>query len=263
MRLSPVEIEEGAPLVGTVEEASRAFRERGFVLFENALARGHVEALRAAFFSTYGGLSADDLLAIGSRVGDERFMFAIDLSGPFLDPRVYANPYLMPVIGGALGEGFVLDSYACVVAYPGAKDQHLHLDHSLLFPEDEAASLRVPAYALTLVVPLVDIGPASGSTRLFERRGRAEPSLLDRVLGGNVVEAEIGAAWIMDYRLAHGGTANPSQVPRPILYLVYARKWFSDAENFEARPRLQLPPDLDVPAAYRALFRRAHASRAT
>ena len=49
------------------------------------------------------------------------------------------------------------------------------------------------------------------------------------------------AVLMVDYRLAHCGTKNPSQVPRPILYLVYARKWFTDAENFVSRARFRPP----------------------
>jgi ectoine hydroxylase-related dioxygenase (phytanoyl-CoA dioxygenase family) len=258
LRLSDAELERGALRVHTLEEAKRTFHEEGWALFENAYERSFIEELRNTFFARYGGHGEEDLQRIGSRVGHDRFMFAIDLSPPFLDERVYANPFAFALIRSLLGDECVLDSFSAVVAYPGAEDQHLHLDHSLLF-DDADTSMKLPPYAATLVVPLVDIGERSGSTRLFEKTERPEPSLWSKWRGGTIVEAEAGACWLMDYRLAHGGTKNPSQVPRPILYLVYARKWFTDAENFVSRARFSISDEsrASVPEAYRGLFRRA------
>jgi ectoine hydroxylase-related dioxygenase (phytanoyl-CoA dioxygenase family) len=199
-----------------------------------------------------------DLLELGSKVGHDRYMFAIDLIPPFLDERLFANPFAFGAIRRLLGDECVLDSFSAVVAYPGADDQHLHLDHSLLF-EDQDRSMTLPPYALTMVVPLADLSERSGSTRLFPKTDRPEPSLWAKLRGGMVVEAGRGSCWLMDYRLAHCGTKNPSQVPRPILYLVYAKKWFTDAENFTGRARFSLRREMrdSIPEEHRGLFRRA------
>jgi ectoine hydroxylase-related dioxygenase (phytanoyl-CoA dioxygenase family) len=258
VRLSDAELERGAPRVHTLEEARRGFETDGWALLENAYERAFVEELKNAFFARYGGHGEEELLRIGSQVGHDRYMFAIDLSPPFLDERLYANPFVFALIRAVLGEECVLDSFSAVVAYPGAGDQHLHLDHSLLF-EDVPMSMRLPPYAATLVVPLIEVDERSGSTRLFQKTDRPEPSLWSKWRGGTIVDAKAGACWLMDYRLAHAGTKNPSQVPRPILYLVYARKWFTDAENFTARARFSISDEMraTVPEAYRGLFRRA------
>ncbi len=259
VRLSNAELERGRLRVHTLERSKAAFDGAGWVLFENAYDPGLIESLQRAFFARYGGLSEDDLLAVGSRVGPDRYMFAIDLEPPFLDPQLYANPFALALIRTLLGADCTLDSFSAVVAYPGAEDQHLHLDHSLLFEEQSAASMALPAYALTMVVPLVNLTERSGSTRLFQKTARAEPSLWSQLRGGEMIEASTGACWLMDYRLAHAGTRNPSQVPRPILYLVYTRKWFTDSENFRDRPRFSLAPKMKalIPEAYLPLFRRA------
>ena len=258
-RLTPAELERGALRMHTLEEAKSSFEREGWVLLENAYEPAFIEELRLAFFAKYGGLGEEELNALGSRVGDERYMFAIELEPPFLDPRLYANPFAFALIRSLLGEEAVLDSFSAVVAYPGAANQHLHLDHSLLFTEEEAISMAVPTYALTMVVPLVDLDERSGSTRLFQKTARAEPSLWSMLRGGHHIEAKSGSCWLMDYRLAHGGTKNPSQVPRPILYLVYARKWFTDAENFTQRARFFLKAEVRslIPEDFRGLFRRA------
>lgn len=42
----------------------------------------------------------------------------------------------------------------------------------------------------------------------------------------------MGSAICFDYRTVHRGTANTSEKDRPLLYFTFARKWFSDTENF-------------------------------
>ena len=45
---------------------------------------------------------------------------------------------------------------------------------------------------------------------------------------------DVGGAVIFDYRLYHRGLANNSATTsRPMLYLTFAKSWFSDTENFD------------------------------
>jgi len=61
-----------------------------------------------------------------------------------------------------------------------------------------------------------------------------------------------GSVLLVDYRLYHGGLANRSAGPRPILSLVFTRPWFRDVVNFSEQPplrygrlqRLRMPSDL-------------------
>ena len=43
---------------------------------------------------------------------------------------------------------------------------------------------------------------------------------------------DAGGAVLFDYRTVHRGTANRSAEDRPLLYLTFARPWFSDTVNF-------------------------------
>jgi ectoine hydroxylase-related dioxygenase (phytanoyl-CoA dioxygenase family) len=65
-----------------------------------------------------------------------------------------------------------------------------------------------------------------------------------------------GSVYLMDYRLLHAGTANRSEGPRPILYLIYARPWFTDAENYSRQAKLSMTGArlAAVPELYRPLF---------
>lgn len=184
-------------------------------------------------------------------VGDGRAMLSVSLDGPFLDPVLFANPILMSIIGAILGGDVLIDSFTCVVASPGAREQQLHRDHPALYANRTPPGL--PAYAVTLVVPLIDLTPDSGTTKLFPRthlgaeaRDEARPYV------------PRGSCFLMDYRIEHQGTANVTDRVRPVLYIVYARPWFTDMDNFRRQPRINMTEDAlgRVPADHRPLFRR-------
>jgi hypothetical protein len=85
----------------------------------------------------------------------------------------------------------------------------------------------------------------------------ATPDLWTQKLpGSTVLSLALGDAVLIDYRVCHGGTANPGLVPRAILYIVYSRPWFRDADNFSEMPPLRVSAgDLaNRPAQYRPLF---------
>lgn len=201
----------------------------------------------------------DEVLASGSgrrnylQVGEKRVMLPIALKGPVLDPLLYANPLLMRVMSQFLGPNMLIDNFTCVTALPNAAEQRQHVDHSSLFPACPGLEETLAPYAVTLVVPLVDLTCETGTTRLFPgtHRGRAcnspeEPRL------------KRGDCFLMDYRLSHQGTANVSLQPRPVLFIVYARPWFTDYCNFRHQPRVNIGMEelKSVAAEHRPLFRR-------
>lgn len=185
------------------------------------------------------------------RVGDGRQMLSVELTGPFLDPALYANLVLTRMLAALLGEDFLIDSFTCVVANPGAGEQKQHRDHLPLFNDSVAAAL--PPYAITVVVPLIDLDEQTGTTRLFPgtlHGGEGKAGVLPYVARGD--------CFMMDYRLLHHGTANRSGAIRPVLYIVYARPWFTDIGNFRRQPRINMREEQlrQVLPEHRFLFRR-------
>lgn len=237
-------------------EAWESLQDHGVVVLQDALPNPLVERLGRAYFGRYGGASEEELDGLGTRVGHERWMVSVPFEDPFDDPGVYAPPMIQPVLADALGEGYLLSSYCAVTSYPGAARQHVHRDHELLFPEDEALSFSVPPYALTVVVPLVDLDVSTGGTQVWADSHRGTPSLWSRMTGGERLRLPKGSAFIMDYRLLHGGEPNQGQVARPVLYLAYARPWFQDACNFGKHPpvRIEEADKARVPEDLRGLF---------
>jgi hypothetical protein len=144
---------------------------------------------------------------------------------------------------------------------PQSQDQPWHQDGVALFPDDvNAAAIQasVPPYALNVFIPLetkdaaIERGPTEflpGSHRWSARQleqvnGNSETNDLDDT--SNVVSPILkqGDVLIYDYRVCHRGTSNLvkcnsadhdsiKQGTRKILYLMYARPWFTDHVNFD------------------------------
>lgn len=250
------ELKSGKPNRRRLAEAQAYFQDFGLAVLHNALPKDLVLELRSAYFERYAGLSEEELKGLGSRVGHERWMISLPFESPFDRPELYAPGLLYPLLTRLLGADLVLNSYSAVTSFPGAEHQHVHRDHELLFPEDEEASFSSPAYAVTVAIPLVDLDETTGGTSVWPRSHAGSMSVLSRIKRPVPVRPQMGSVYVMDYRLLHGGEPNLGQVPRPILYLVYARPWFKDACNFNNHPPLRADADaLDrLPDHLRHLF---------
>ena len=225
-----------------LNRASRQFARDGVLLLSSAFDGEPIEAAHRGFVQRYAGLDEDELKNVGSRVGHERYMISVEWAPPFSAPALWASPTVERLLGALLGPDFVLNSYALVAAYPGAEDQHVHMDHQLLF-EGAILSRALPAYAVTLAVPLVDLTAQTGGTRVWVGSHRRLPGFVARRSGGQVLLPQRRDAYLMDYRLLHGGTKNPGALARPVLYLAYSRPWFRDAANFKHHPPVRIDND--------------------
>lgn len=230
------------------------FARAGVMIFDDAFAASLVSEMHAAYAAAYASYHRDGNFDDALAVGDRRTMITVAVAGVFNDPGLYAHPMLLPVIGKPLGDDAVLGSFVAVTALPGSRDQKMHLDMPLLFEADRV-SPDMPSYALTLVIPLVDMNHRNGTTAFHP--------------GSHLVFADgppdvppvapdvpVGSALLFDARVWHGGTPNWSTAPRPVLYNTYQRSWFRDTVNFRAQPPLRIPARewAKVPDIYRFLF---------
>ena len=250
-----------------VSVASDLFRQHGALFLENAVDRKLVAKLAKAFAKKYQSLSQKELKDRDAMVGDRRYMVTVDIKKPFNDPGLYANPRWMPILESLLSPHLRIVSYGVVVALPGADDQSIHLDHPPLFESAANGSQKVdlPPWAVTLVVPLVEIDRQIGPTAIWPGTHLAADRIerLQTLMespgysDAQKPETKLGDAYMMDYRVIHGGLANDSDRPRPILYLVYGRPWFRDGFNFSSQPAVQISKKQrkKVPSRWQGLFR--------
>lgn len=249
-----------------VRESAHHFRLHGCLTLENSFDADLVRAMQADFLENYAAKDRAEVEKSCLKVGVERYMFSVQLQPPYLEPGIYACPGVMPVIKELLGEDCILQSFGVVCAYPGAPMQHIHRDHAPLFAEAGGLNAFFPPFALHVVIPLVDLDERTGTTALWEGSHRIKsrreetkwsPEQLERLEGAILPMPKIGDCYFMDYRLRHTGTANRSDKPRPILYLVYSRPWFLDRRNFDIQSPLQISrAEFDrIPDEHRQLFR--------
>lgn len=250
--------------------AAHLFRLHGTLSVAQAYEKPAVEKMRDAFFDQYASRDMKEISETCLKVGDKRFMFTVRLEPPFCDPAIYANPVILPIVKEILGPTCVIQSFGAVCAYPGSEMQHYHRDHPWLFQEAGGLNAFLPPFALHVVIPLVDLTEDTGTTALWEGSHRSKSTAeeskyskaqIDRLEGAAMPYPSMGDCYFMDFRLRHRGTANRSNIARPILYLVYSRGWFDDERNY--REGLQEPLLISkeelarVPAEYKFLFARA------
>jgi ectoine hydroxylase-related dioxygenase (phytanoyl-CoA dioxygenase family) len=236
--------------------AYECFVRNGYALLDHVLSVPDVSALRGEFHARYEKYLQDREYGETMEVGNKRFLVPVELSGGFAEAQVWANRYVIAVVRELLGEDAVLDNFGAVVSLGGSEKQHSHRDASLLF-ESRISSI-LPAYAMTVVLPLIDMNERQGTTAIWPGSHRwtefqdKEPAL--------VPEIPAGSAFMWDYRLYHFGTPNQTSVPRPMIYGAYARSWYRDAANFrkETQRRLWLPDGFvaALPKDQRRLFAR-------
>ena len=248
-----------------VRQSAHHYRVNGCLILENSFDPEKVRAMQANFMERYVTRDRAEVEKNCLKVGEERYMFSVELTPPWLDPAVYASPDVLPIVKELLGQDCILQSFGVVCAYPGAPAQHVHRDHEPLFAEAGGLNAFFPPYALHVVIPLIDLDENTGTTALWEGSHRIKTAReehrysqeqLERFEGAVLPRSRIGDCYFMDYRLRHVGTANRSGGPRPILYLVYSRRWFLDRRNFDLQSPMAISPaDYDsIPEEYRSLF---------
>lgn len=215
-----------APIAG---RAADRFAEAGVLVLKNLLPPDRVAAINEAYNEIY----ASDIPPFRIKeVGDERAMISLAMETEFASPDIFANPVALSIVAELLGEDFILGSYVAVTSQPGAAAQGDHADQAGLF-EDVELDASVPPYSVTLVIPLVGLNETTGSTRFYPGTHR-DPNKEEMTM--IAPDAEPGDAILFDSRILHGGQANRSDAPRPILYCTYHRAWYRDVSNFRDMP---------------------------
>lgn len=235
------------------------FRETGCLTLTRLFDPELIEAIGEQVMGQFSGPL--DQLPPHLNVGHRRAQLPVTLEGRLLDQTLYAHPLLLRMLSALIGGDMVIDNITCVVAFPGAEDQDFHRDHPDLFPEWPTTSASIPPFSITVAIPLVDLTPETGTTKLYPGSALLSQDEAQRTLPTAPAELpyiERGGCFLMDYRLWHQGTANRSANPRPVLYLVYARPWFTDIANFRKHARIMLARDdvARIAEEHRTLFRR-------
>lgn len=250
---TPEERAANAPKPETTIRAATVLRAQGCVLLRGVFSSELIATLRYACSARHDSRLREDRTNGADEVGNKRFQIPLELSDPFNDPQLYANPFALPILRAVLGEDLILGCCGTVTSMPGAREQHVHRDGPPLF--NQVVNRIAPAHAVNFFVPLIELNESTGSTRLFpETHINTDLDPTTAAFVDPVVP--VGSCFLMDYRLYHQGRPNLSNQIRPLLYCVYHQPWFKDYKNHATRPFLKIS-DADyalVPSEHRRLL---------
>jgi hypothetical protein len=264
--VSASERAEGKLAPATEAAALAALDQHGCILLRGAFAPATIEAMHGEYVAQFGSMdmaamSAATLKPAPNRhimVGPGRYDTTLRMIGAFGRTEVFANDVLLRFLRPLLGKDMRLNSFTAVASYPGAAGQQPHRDHDHLYPQPGVAA-NLPIYAVNVAVPLIDVDLATGPTGVWlgsHRSGR-----LVAVQGKDMVASplERGDCMLLDYRTLHAGMPNRGGQVRPIVYMVYGRRWFFDDVNYVNRIPLDMPLERyhELPETVRPLLVRA------
>jgi ectoine hydroxylase-related dioxygenase (phytanoyl-CoA dioxygenase family) len=191
-------------------------------------------------------------------VGGARYDITVRMTGAFGRTEVFANDLLIKFLRPLLGADMRLNSFTVVVSHPGAPRQQAHRDHDHLFPQPGVAT-NLPVYAVNAVVPLIDVDLETGPTGVWLGTHRSGRTVAVQDSAITVAPLQRGDCMLLDYRTLHAGLPNRSGKARPIVYMVYGRRWFFDDINYMNRIPLDMPLERyhELPETVRPLLVRA------
>lgn len=252
VRFSEQECSTGVPSSDSARRALEAFTQHGFVRLENVFSREEMVNWSEYYRKRYRRL-------LRSTVWENRRpLYTVAVAAGLNSPRFYANPLVMSVVKPSVGDDCVVGAVSTVISFPQAPAQYLHRDSKALFDDDYEFDRLVPAYAMTMLVPLVECNPETGCTEVWPGSHRCSEASRPDLARTPPLQptVAVGSVLLTDSRLLHRGGPNLSDQVRPLLYVSYHRHWFRDFGGYENR----LPVDIHrrefrrVPSDLRHMF---------
>lgn len=214
------------------------FKKFGVVQLNNVFDQEILRTCHAAFLEKYQQYLKAQRHSDALTIGDKRYQVTIDFAPPFDDDTIFFNPLVLPLLKDLLGDDCILGAYTSSMSLPGAEDQDMHKDHKALFPEEDPIE-NLPSFAISVMIPLIDIDERVGTTRVKKGTHRLTSRQSESFATQSPLVG-VGSCYLMDYRLSHHGQANQSEVARPIMNILYQRSWFRDLTNFHRQPPVRI-----------------------
>jgi hypothetical protein len=236
LTVSAEERARGQLLPESLRAAHVALHQHGCLMLRGLFPLPLIEAMYQEFVGRYGSLDARGMHELGARpipnpiaeCGGGRFEITLRMSGAFCVPEVFKNPLLYGTVAPLLGADMQLNSFVIVVSYPGASMQEIHRDYGHLFANQPSLGPSLPVFAINCVVPLIDVDMQTGPTSVWPGSHHWPTGIEADPEDVTACPIRRGDCMLLDYRTFHTGLPNHSGRVRPILYMVYARGWFTD-----------------------------------
>lgn len=236
----------------------KKFKSEGYAIFENIIEKSYIDEI---YLKINNKFILNNQFESGLLVGNKRYMLNVELDHGIFDQRIFANENLIEFLHKLLGKSMILESFGIVFSLPGAKHQGFHRDGSVLFDSysvegNVSISGFLPAYAITLAIPLINIDKETGRTEIKSKTHRYIEDNQTKLIKPSL---NIGSALLWDFRVLHRGGENNSTKIRPLIYMTYSREWWRDIDNYDKlkQKRINLAPSFfeKLDLNYRSLFK--------
>jgi hypothetical protein len=171
--------------------------------------------------------------------GPGRYYVTLPFTAPFADPAIFEDDDVLAVVEQLVGEHPVMCQLASDTPVYGSEHQDVHRDTPPLFPETGS---ETPPFQLAVNFPLVDVTLENGPIEVA--RGThmlPKEEALARIAAGTTklepITMKLGDVMVRDVRGLHRGTANRTDVPRPMVVIGYSRRWLFRPEVSIRVPR--------------------------
>ncbi len=236
IEVTPGEVAQGALTPENLKMAVQAIHDDGIVVLKDVVDLGHIEILREKMTADVEAILKRTDVPFNWNSGN--LQQAPPPILPYLFRDVLVNELAIQVSSGVLGPRIKNNFYSGNTALPSEARQPVHADTGHLWP---GAAVASPAYALVVNIPLVDVSAQNGGTEIWpgthkdtrvswyesievteealQKRRATHPPLQATATAGSLI--------LRDIRLWHAGMPNKTQVPRPMVALIYWADWMN------------------------------------
>lgn len=240
-----------------IDDAAACVRRNGVIVIRDAIPAAAIAAVLEDFKVRHDvHMAAGQTKLFRTFQSDPlRAQVPIAIDGPVANPAVFAPPSVLALARRLMGEDLIIGEMGVVISHGGAGAQESHRDSNFLFGGLDM-EIGLPPFAMTLLIPLVDVTPDMGPTEFWpgSHLNRDEAAACAGLPERAPVKA--GSVVFLDSRVMHRGGANVSGPVRPTIYFSFHRGWYHESGGYENKPQVRVTPAMleKLPEAYRPLF---------
>ena len=178
----------------------------------------------------------------------------------FVKKNIMDHPKVKATLNSCVGSSSDADFDVSVVySKPGACSQGWHADGDHQKGGQDAGWTKygwntqlANAYAICLFIPLIELNDETGFTQFWPRSHYSRDfagfgkvaELIETTFDG---KCNAGDAVFYDYRLFHRGMPNNSDIIRPVLQVIFKKKWYVEKANYGEETIAQSSVNIVVP----------------
>lgn len=240
-----------------LQDATASLRRNGGIILRNVIPAKVVAAVLEDFKVRHDVHMAAGQKSLYRRFQDDplRAQVPIAIDGAVANPAFFAAPSILAIVKEMMGEELIIGEMGVVISHPGAGPQILHRDSNFLFGGLDA-EIDLPPFAMTLLIPLVDVSLDMGPTEFWPGSHRVRNQAEATAAPPLRTPFKAGSALLIDARVFHRGGANVSGPVRPTVYFSFHRRWYVENPGYERKPQVRVTPAMleRLPKPYRQLF---------